>query len=128
MPIFTLDSTLRFPSPEWADPDGLLAMGGDLSVERLLLAYRQGIFPWFEGQTPLWWSPDPRFVLYPEEVRISNSMKQVFRRKTFEFTVNAAFEQVIAHCRQVSRTGQSGTHGLFERAWRIGHSRALRVE
>ena len=77
MPIFTLDSTLRFPSPEWADPDGLLAMGGDLSVERLLLAYRQGIFPWFEGQTPLWWSPDPRFVLYPEEVRISNSMKQV---------------------------------------------------
>jgi leucyl/phenylalanyl-tRNA--protein transferase len=109
MPIFALDNTLQFPSPELADTDGLLAMGGDLSVPRLLMAYRMGIFPWFEGSTPLWWSPDPRFVLYPGELRISKSMKQVFKKRSFDFTVNVAFGQVIAHCRQISRNGQSGT-------------------
>ena len=87
MPIFALDNTLQFPSPELADTDGLLAMGGDLSVPRLLMAYRMGIFPWFEGSTPLWWSPDPRFVLYPDELRISKSMKQVFKKRDFDFTV-----------------------------------------
>jgi leucyl/phenylalanyl-tRNA---protein transferase len=109
MPVFALDSSLQFPSPEMADADGLLAMGGDLSIDRLLAAYRVGIFPWFEGSTPLWWSPDPRFILYPDELRISKSMAQLFNRKAFDFTVNMAFDQVIAHCRQVQRPGQSGT-------------------
>jgi leucyl/phenylalanyl-tRNA--protein transferase len=109
MAIFALDNALYFPPPEQGESDGLLAIGGDLSVERLLLAYRNGIFPWFEGNTPLWWSPDPRFLLYPDDLNISKSMNQVFRKKTFDFTVNLAFGQVIAYCRNISRNGQSGT-------------------
>jgi leucyl/phenylalanyl-tRNA--protein transferase len=109
MAIFALNNTLHFPPPEKGEPDGLLAMGGDLSVERLLLAYRSGIFPWYEGTTPLWWCPDPRFILYPSELKVSKSMSQLFRKNAFDFTVNRAFGQVIAHCRTISRDGQAGT-------------------
>lgn len=109
MPIFHLDEELIFPDPAFAEEDGLLAMGGDLSTERLLLAYRSGIFPWFEDDIPLWWSPDPRFVLFPDEIKISNSMKTLLRRKAFDFTINQAFEQVIASCKSVTRDGQAGT-------------------
>lgn len=90
--------------------DGLLAIGGDLDTERLLLAYRSGIFPWFnEDELPMWWSPDPRFVLFPEELKVSKSMKQVIRKGVFEFRVNTDFEAVIRHCKNISRRGQDGT-------------------
>ena len=88
----------------------MLAIGGDLSVDRLLLAYKNGIFPWFENDEPiLWWSPDPRFVLYPDKLKVSKSMKQVLRKTNFEVTVNKDFKSVIESCSQVKRDGQSST-------------------
>ena len=109
MPLFALDKEITFPPPHLAEPDGLLAMGGDLSPERLLLAYRQGIFPWYEGDYILWWFPDPRFVLFPEELKISKSVKPLLNRNEFEFTINQAFSQVIHCCQQIDRAGQDGT-------------------
>ena len=109
MPLFVLDKELTFPPVHLAEPDGLLAMGGDLSSERLLLAYRSGIFPWYEGDTILWWCPHPRFVLYPEELKISKSIKPLLNRNEFEFTTNNAFAQVIHHCKKTKRPGQDGT-------------------
>ncbi|MBK9464501.1 MAG: leucyl/phenylalanyl-tRNA--protein transferase [Chitinophagaceae bacterium] len=109
MPLFVLDKELTFPPVHLAEPDGLLAMGGDLSSERLLLAYRSGIFPWYEGDTILWWCPHPRFVLYPEELKISKSIKPLLNKNEFEFTTNKAFAQVIHHCKKTKRPGQDGT-------------------
>lgn len=109
MPLFALDKELIFPSVHLAEPDGLLAMGGDLSTERLLLAYRIGIFPWYESDTILWWSPDPRFVLFPDELKISKSIKPILNRNEFEFSTNKAFRQVIQNCKQTKRPGQEGT-------------------
>jgi len=109
MPLFVLDKELLFPPVHLAEPDGLLAMGGDLSPERLLLAYRMGIFPWFEGNTPLWWSPDPRFVLFPSDLKISKSMQQLFKKNAFRFTTNTAFAEVIGNCKTTARRGQSST-------------------
>lgn len=109
MPLFALEKELFFPPVELAEPDGLLAVGGDLSTERLLLAYKSGIFPWYEGKHILWWSPDPRFVLFPRELRISKSMKQLLKKETFRFTTNTAFEQVIANCKTIARRGQEST-------------------
>lgn len=110
MPVFLLTDDLIFPSPHLAEEDGLLAIGGDLSVERLLLAYQNGIFPWYsEGEEIMWWSPDPRFVLFPSEIKISKSMKQPLKRNAFDFTINKAFEQVIDNCKSIERNGQPGT-------------------
>lgn len=110
MPIFPLTDALVFPDPTYANPDGILAIGGDLRPERLLLAYEKGIFPWYsQGQPILWWSPDPRFVLWPEELKVSKSMKQVLRKSQFTITYDQAFEAVISHCQQVPRPGQHGT-------------------
>jgi leucyl/phenylalanyl-tRNA--protein transferase len=109
MSLFALDQELIFPPVALAEPDGLLAIGGDLSTERLLLAYRSGIFPWYEGRHILWWSPDPRFVLFPDELKVSKSMRQLIRRNTFVFTVNKAFSEVIASCKTIARRGQDGT-------------------
>jgi leucyl/phenylalanyl-tRNA--protein transferase len=109
MALFALDKELLFPPVHLAEPDGLLAIGGDLSTERLLLAYRNGIFPWYEGEHILWWCPDPRFVLVPSELKVSKSMQQLLRRKAFEFTVNKAFPKVINSCKTISRRGQEGT-------------------
>jgi leucyl/phenylalanyl-tRNA--protein transferase len=109
MPIFALDKKLIFPPVELAEPDGLLAAGGDLSTERILLAYRSGIFPWYEGEHILWWCPDPRFVLFPGELMISKSMKQVFKKNVFNFTINRAFPEVISECRGILRKDQDGT-------------------
>ena len=101
---------LRFPSVDLADNDGLLAIGGDLSPERLELAYRSGIFPWFNDDEPiLWWSPDPRFVLFPENLRISTSMRKKMRKEEFRFSINEAFPAVIHACRMQYRPGQGGT-------------------
>ncbi len=109
MPIYVLDNKLWFPPASDADNEGLLAMGGDLSVDRLLIAYKNGIFPWFDGEIPLWWCPDPRFVLYPAELVISKSMQSLLKKRHFQFTVNKAFREVIAHCKNVKRREQDGT-------------------
>ncbi|GAA4329616.1 leucyl/phenylalanyl-tRNA--protein transferase [Mucilaginibacter gynuensis] len=108
--IFRLDERLVFPDPELADEDGLLAVGGDLSTGRLLLAYQHGIFPWYSDDTPiLWYSPHERFVLYPGELKISKSMRQVLRSGKFTVTMNTAFADVIKACSLVPREGQDGT-------------------
>jgi len=107
MPVYQLipDITL-FPPAEEAEADGLLAIGGDLTKERLLAAYRQGIFPWYEvGQPILWWCPDPRLVLFPEELKISRSLRKVLRKQEFEIRFDSSFENVIKACADV-RTGQ----------------------
>ena len=108
--IFRLDKRLLFPDPVLAEPDGLLAVGGDLSTERLLLAYSNGIFPWYDDESPiLWYSPPERFVLYPEELKVSKSMRQVLRSGRFSVTSNQCFEKVISACSSVPREGQDGT-------------------
>lgn len=108
--MFLLTKELVFPPADKADETGLLAIGGDLSPERLLLAYRSGIFPWYNEDEPIcWWSPDPRFVLYPAELKISKSMKTVLQNGKYRFTTNRAFEQVIQNCKTVARQGQDGT-------------------
>jgi leucyl/phenylalanyl-tRNA--protein transferase len=110
MPIFQLDEQLWFPPVEYAEEDGLLAVDGDLSPERLLLAYQSGIFPWYNEEDPiLWWSPNPRMVLYPSELKVSKSMQQVLRSNRFKVTVDTAFGQVIAACGSAIRDGQPGT-------------------
>jgi len=109
LPVFALDEDLVFPPVDLAEPDGLLAIGGDLSPERLLLAYRNGIFPWYESQYILWWSPDPRFVLFPKELKRSKSMKSLLKKNEFEFTFNTDFSTVIHKCKHISRPGQHGT-------------------
>ena len=104
------DQQLWFPPVEKALPDGLLAIGGDLSTARLLLGYRNGIFPWFNEEDPiLWWSPDPRCVLFPDKLKISKSMKQVLRNSRYKFGVDTAFEAVITNCSSMERAGQPGT-------------------
>ncbi len=109
MPLHILDSKLWFPPVEDALEDGLLAIGGDLSTERLILAYKNGIFPWYDGTLPLWWSPDPRFVLFPEEIKISKSMQSMLKKKPFQFTTNKDFASVIKACKTKPREGQEGT-------------------
>lgn len=108
--MYYLNQELWFPNVDKATPEGILAVGGDLTAERLILAYQSGIFPWFETDAPIiWWSPDPRFVLYPSKLKISKSMKQVLRNSGFVVTVNKAFEQVIVECSKIERSGQQGT-------------------
>jgi leucyl/phenylalanyl-tRNA--protein transferase len=108
--IFRLDERLIFPKPDLAEPDGLLAVGGDLSTQRLLLAYQNGIFPWYSDDTPiLWYSPHERFVLYPAELKISKSMRQVLRSGKLRVTVDTCFNDVITACSTAPREGQDGT-------------------
>lgn len=108
--IFRLDERLLFPDPSLAEDDGLLAVGGDLSPERLLLAYENGIFPWYSDETPiLWYSPHERFVLYPQEIKISKSMRKVINSDRLKLTVNTNFEAVIKACATAPREGQDGT-------------------
>jgi leucyl/phenylalanyl-tRNA--protein transferase len=110
MAIYRLDQSTIFPPPEHAEECGLLAVGGDVRVERLLEAYRQGIFPWpVEGVPLAWWSPDPRFVLYPSELKISKSLQRVLRKRPFLFTIDRCFTDVIHNCRAVKRPDQPGT-------------------
>lgn len=105
-----LTEDLWFPDVSKASEDGILAIGGDLSVARLLLAYRSGIFPWFDSDEPIfWWSPDPRFVLFPEKLKVSKSMRQVLRNKGYTVTINKAFVDVIKACAEAKRGGQEGT-------------------
>jgi leucyl/phenylalanyl-tRNA---protein transferase len=108
MPIYELIDDIVFPPVSEAEPDGLLAIGGDLSPARVLYALTQGIFPWFNGGEPiLWWAPDPRFVLFPEKVKISKSLKQSSAKYTYH--INKNFEAVITNCATVKRKGEPGT-------------------
>src|SRR5208337_2444506 len=101
MPIFDLNKEILFPPVNLAEKDGMVAVGGDLSPERLIAAYAQGIFPWYsDGDPIIWWSPDPRFVLFPDELKISKSMRQVLRRDIFRITFDNNFREVIRGCRQ----------------------------
>jgi leucyl/phenylalanyl-tRNA--protein transferase len=109
MPVFRLGRDPTFPPPELAEPDGLLAVGGDLSTARLLEAYRHGIFPWYDRPPILWWSPDPRLVLLPEELRVSRSLRATLRRGSFEVRFDTAFRQVIESCASVRRAHEEGT-------------------
>ncbi len=110
MPVFQLDHRLVFPPPELADPDGLLAVGGDLRPERLLLAYSSGIFPWpTEGFPLLWHSPDPRYVLLAHELHVPRSLKRKLNQGAYRCTLDTAFAPVIERCADKSRPGQRGT-------------------
>ncbi|MCK5484705.1 MAG: leucyl/phenylalanyl-tRNA--protein transferase [Desulfobacterales bacterium] len=110
MPVYLLSDNLIFPSPQLAPQEGLLAVGGDLSQERLLLAYRMGIFPWYSKDEPImWWSPDPRLVLYPSELKVSKSLKKTIKKRLFQVTVDQAFESVIKACAQSRTRMQEGT-------------------
>ncbi len=110
MPIFILPEQLVFPSPHLATQEGILAVGGDLSLKRLLLAYSQGIFPWFsDGEPLLWWSPDPRLVLYPEKLKVSKSLKKIIKQRRFHITADTAFDRVIKSCALVKRKNNEGT-------------------
>ena len=111
MPVYQLISDIHlFPPTEEAEADGLLAVGGDLTKERLLAAYRQGIFPWYEvGQPILWWCPDPRLVLFPEELKKSRSLRKVLRKEEFEIRFDSSFENVIKACSDVRTEQSKGT-------------------
>jgi leucyl/phenylalanyl-tRNA---protein transferase len=110
VPVFHLSDTIDFPPPHLASKEGLLAVGGDLSEKRLILAYRMGIFPWFSDDGPiLWWSPDPRLVLYPSEIRISKTLKKIIKKNVFSVTMDMAFDEVIHQCAQVRLQKNQGT-------------------
>ncbi|HJK98760.1 MAG TPA: leucyl/phenylalanyl-tRNA--protein transferase [Polyangiaceae bacterium LLY-WYZ-14_1] len=110
MPVFLLGDELAFPPPESASAEGVVAVGGNITPQRLLLAYGQGIFPWPVERLPLlWFSPDPRFVLFPQEVRVPRSLRRSIRRGTYRVVADQAFDQVITACAEVPRPGQDGT-------------------
>jgi leucyl/phenylalanyl-tRNA--protein transferase len=104
MAVFRLTDEIAFPPPEYADEDGLLAVGGDLSEQRLLLAYAMGIFPWYSEDSPiLWWSPNPRLILIPGELKMSRSLKQTIKKGVYEVTMDRAFDTVVRSCAEVHR-------------------------
>lgn len=110
MSVFQLTEDLVFPDPSLAEDDGLLAIGGDLSIERLLLAYSNGIFPWYDEGSPIqWWALNPRMALIPEDFKLSKSLKQKIRRAEFSITFDGAFEKVIEQCSLIPRADQHGT-------------------
>lgn len=108
--MYFLTKELYFPPVEEASYEGILAVGGDLSVERLLLAYNNGIFPWFDSDEPiLWWSPSERMVVNPKDYKVSKSLRNIINRNIFEVTINKDFESVIKNCQEIERKGQDGT-------------------
>lgn len=110
MPVFQLTDELVFPPPELAEPEGLLAVGGDLCVERLLLAYRMGIFPWYSEAEPiLWWSPDPRMILDLHSIKVSRSLQRELRRPHWTVTADTSFARVIRRCAEIRRPRETGT-------------------
>ncbi|NIR27129.1 MAG: leucyl/phenylalanyl-tRNA--protein transferase, partial [Gammaproteobacteria bacterium] len=132
MPVYILNEELVFPPPELAEPDGLLAVGGDLSPRRLLLAYSMGIFPWYnEDQPILWWSPDPRLVLFPEELKVSRSLRQTMRKGIYTVTVDTDFMGVIEACAKVHGEQDGGTwitqgmRNAYIELHRMGHTHSV---
>jgi len=110
MPVFLLSDKIAFPPPQLAPKDGLLAVGGDLSQKRLLLAYSMGIFPWFSDNEPIiWWSPDPRLVLHLRDVRVSRTLRKIIKKNMFHLTMDSAFDQVINQCAQTRLQNNEGT-------------------
>ncbi len=108
--MYWIDKELYFPPAEQTSKEGIIAIGGDLSPERLLLAYKNGIFPWFDDGDPiLWWCPADRMVLFPEEFKPSKSMRNIINRGVFTVTFNKAFREVMQNCQQIKREGQYGT-------------------
>ena len=132
MPLFRLSEKIEFP-PAWlARSDGLLCIGGDLCPERLLLAYQNGIFPWFSANEPLlWWSPDPRLVLFPKAIKVSRSLKKKIRKNRFTLTLDQAFEQTIVSCARARRASHEGTWLVDEmieayiQLHRLGHAHSI---
>ena len=116
MPVFWLsEDEISFPPAHLANPDGILAIGGDLSPERLLLAYQHGLFPWFNPDDPiLWWSPDPRCVLFPDDLKVAKSMRSYFNQDKFTFTFDQHFAEVMRNCQKQSRKGQGGGTWISE--------------
>lgn len=133
MPVYVLNNEIYFPPVKNADPEGILAIGGDLSVERILTAYKKGIFPWYEGEYILWWCPDPRFVLDPMNIKISKSMQSLLKKKKFDFTINKAFNEVIRNCKIIKRHDQDGTwitdemEKAYIRLHRLGYAHSAEV-
>lgn len=131
MPTF---NTYQFPPPDTADAEGLLAVGGNLSIDCLLTAYYSGIFPWYsEGQPILWWTPNPRMVLFPDKLHISKSMKKLLREKVFKVTFNQDFKNVILHCAKTQRPGQDGTWLVpemiqaYQKLHELGYAQSVEV-
>lgn len=129
-----LTHKIEFPDPSEASAEGLLAIGGDLSPERLLHAYSEGIFPWFQDEEPLlWWSPDPRFVLFPEDLKVSKSMRQVLKKDNFKVTINKAFKAVVENCAKVKRNDQDGTWitdnmvDAYYKLHQLGYAKSIEV-
>ena len=132
--MFILSDSIDFPPVGYANADGLLALGGDLSVDRLIKAYHSGIFPWYnEGEPILWFCPDPRMVLFPDELRISKSMRQLLRRNAFTVTYNTNFDGVIENCATVNRPDQYGTwitndmQEAYKKLHKIGYAISVEV-
>ncbi len=128
MPVFRLGNELAFPDPNLAREDGLLAVGGDLSPQRLLIAYSLGIFPWYNPGDPiLWWSPDPRFVLFPKELHVPKRLRRFMKKMVFSITFDTAFDQVIEQCAQVRIERGEGTWLVPEmiEAYKVLHSLGL---
>ncbi len=132
MPVYLLSEDLVFPPPQLATEDGLLAVGGDLSPERILTAYENGIFPWYsEGDPILWWSPDPRLVLYPHEFKASKSLIKIVRKKQFHVTFDTAFDQTIVSCAQTRKQTGEGTwitpemQTAYSRLYELGHAHSV---
>ena len=129
-----LTDKIEFPDVSQANKEGLLAVGGSLCSERLVLAYQKGVFPWYEvGEPILWWSPDPRFVLFPDKLKVSKSMKHVLKNCDYTVTVNKAFEEVIMQCSKIKRNGQSGTWitnpmiDAYIELHNLGHAKSVEV-
>ena len=134
MPVFRLSERISFPPPHFAAPNGLLAVGGDLSEKRLLLAYKMGIFPWYsEGDPILWWSPDPRMVLYPGEISVSRRLGRTIRQGVFSVSSDTAFRQVINACARIRRDNHQETWILDEmidaycRLFTMGYAHSIEV-
>jgi leucyl/phenylalanyl-tRNA--protein transferase len=129
-----LDHLINFPDPTSGDEHGIVALGGDLSVDRLLLAYRMGIFPWYsEGEPIIWFSPDPRLILYPGKLKISKSLRQVIKLNKYHYKINHAFAAVIQNCAMISRKGEVGTWitddmmQAYIRLHQAGHAHSFEV-
>ncbi|TYP77146.1 leucyl/phenylalanyl-tRNA--protein transferase [Aquimarina intermedia] len=132
--MYFLTNAIEFPQVHLANTDGLLAVGGDLSSKRLLHAYYSGIFPWFSEEQPiLWFSPDPRMVLFPDELKISKSMRQVLRKDIFRITLNTSFTEVITTCASIPRYDQDGTWitpdmiTAYQELFRLGYVQSIEV-
>lgn len=132
--MYFLTRELYFPSVEYANTEGIIAIGGDLSPQRLLLAYKSGIFPWFEEDEPiLWWAPEERMILFPDDLKVSKSMRNILNRNIFNVTFNTCFREVITNCRTIKRDGQPGTWitpdmvEAYCKLHELGHAKSVEV-